>query len=143
MIPKTFILLLAILVACSYAAAPISAKQISTPQSVEGDLDLDLGEDESLDPYTLPLMVERYLKEENIEFEPDSMLDVEDGYSEGIDDKLVERDIVDKAKIVCYKIKYAACKIKKFCCCKFKKSKRKKCRRKCKRKAKKKCGIKD
>ena len=142
MIPKTIVLLLAVLVACIYAAAPIPANKISPVQPGMEDLDIDLDKDESLGPDMMELAAERYLKEENIEFEPDAMLEAEDRGLEGFDEKMAERGLIKQTKKLCYKVKYKACKLKKLCCCRFTKKSRKKCKRKCKKKAKKKCSLK-
>lgn len=135
MIPKTILLLLAMLAACSYATVPISTEKISSLQSSE-----DLDQDKGVNSYTLSQKAERYLKEENIEYEPDAILDAEDRVSEVFDGKISERDFEDE---VCRKIRYEACKVKKFCCCRLTKKQRKKCKKKCNKKAKRKCGVKD
>lgn len=134
MIPKTIILHLAILAACSYAVTPISANTISTLKSGVEHLD----EDESDGLASLLLATERYLEEENVEFQPDRMLEVMDRTFDGMEGKITERGLFHKLKrAICRAARKVRCRQKR--CTKLKKGKWTKCVSKCKKKAKKKC----
>lgn len=129
MMSKTFLLLLAMLVACSYAAAPVSGDKDSSIQTSAQVLDEDISSN------MLPLSVER-VAEENEEMNVDLELDT-DRMVEGLDDKVTER-INHSPR--CWIRYYRRCYGRRKCCCRATSIQRRRCDSWCRRRASRICG---